>query len=104
MAAGTRHAGKFGESVESEIHFSRGAAIFVTADFFEEFAGKIARLDELQESEIGIYAGRNGGGVNFFAIFKDHTVGSSVLQQDFRNWSLEADFYARLARCIADGI
>jgi len=99
-----RGAGEFGKRVEGEIHFAGGAAILVAVNFFEEFGGKIFGVEHFDESEIGINAGRNDFGVDFFAGFENDSGGAAVACENFRDWSFHADFGAGFASGVADGV
>ena len=72
MRADAGQAGEFRKRIEREIHFAGRAADTCSGEPFEEIGGQIARSMNLQESEIGIDAGGNDVGANFFAAFEDH--------------------------------
>src|ERR1700733_12627353 len=103
----TSSAGKrfeFGQAVEREIYFARRAAIFEAANFLEELAGKLARIHELQEGEIGIEARRNDGGANFLAGIENDAFGTAVFDENSRDLHFGANFGAGFACCLPDGI
>ena len=104
MASGARHAGEIRERVESEVHFSGRATIFVASNFFDEIAGEFAGIDKFQEREIWIETGRNDTRVNFFAALENHAVRSSIFKQNFRDGCFRADFNTGFARGAADSI
>ena len=59
--------GEFGQRVESEVHLAGGAAILVALYLVAEIFAQVLGLDELQEREVGIDAGRNNVGIVFVA-------------------------------------
>jgi len=68
---GAGHTGEIGKGVESEIHFSGRATIFVAANFFNEIGGQLSGIDKFEEREIRVEARRDDIGMNFFATFED---------------------------------
>ena len=104
MVAGARQAGEIRERVESEIYFSRRAAIFVAANFLEEISGQLALFDEFQEGEIGVHARGNHVRVNFFAAFEHHALGFAILDEDAFDGSFLADFDPGFEGCVTYGV
>jgi hypothetical protein len=89
----------------SEIYFAGRAAEFVAANIFEKIAGKLALLDEFEEGEIGIDAGRNNVRVNFFAgAFEHNAARDAVLDENFRDGSFFADFDSGFDGGCTDGV
>ncbi len=95
---------EFGETVEREVHFAGGAAIFVAANAFEEIAGQIAGLHKFFERQMRIDAGGDDGGGDFFAGFQDDAGCAAVLDEDSVDRRLRADFDAGFAGRCADGV
>src|SRR5271170_4484676 len=104
MIAGAREAGEIRQAVEREIHFAGGTAIFVAANVFKEIAGKFTLFDEFQKREIGIDAGRDDVGLNFFAAFEDDTVGDAIFYENFRDCYFLTDFDAGFESGAGDGV
>ena len=100
----TGQAREVGKAIERDVHFAGRAAILVTLHVFEEVGGQIALFHEFQECEIGIDAGRNHVRIDFLAAVEDDAVGDTVLDEDFLNSGVHADFDAGFARGIADGV
>src|ERR1700690_217145 len=104
MAADARQAGEIWQAIEREIYFARGAAVFVAANVFQEIRREIARVHHFQKGEIWIYARGNHRSANFFAAIQDYAFGPPILDQNFRDDSFGANFYAGFARRVGDGI
>jgi len=67
MCAGAGEALEIWKCVEREIYFAGGAAVFVTTDTFEKIPGEYAGIEKFFEGEMGIDAGRDDVGGDFFA-------------------------------------
>ena len=66
MSAGAGQAFEIGKGVEREIYFAGRAAVFVTTDAFEKISGQLAGVEKPFECEMGIDAGRDDVGGDFF--------------------------------------
>src|ERR1700677_1092744 len=105
MISGAGQASEIGQAIEREIYFAGRAAEFVAAEVFEEIAGKVALFDKFQEGEIGVDAGRNDVGVNFFAgTFEDDAAGDTILDQNFGDGGFFANFNTGFDGGCADGV
>src|SRR5579859_1927523 len=104
MSAGAGQTLEIGEGIEREIHFAGRAAEFVAADAFEKIIGEFAGIEKFFESEMRIDAGRDDIGENFFAALQGHTASAAILDENFRNTRLRANFDASFARGVRDGV
>src|SRR5215467_4293485 len=104
MSARAGHALEVRQGVEREIHLSRGTTELVAADILDELAGQISPVDEFEECEPGVNAGRNHAGIDFIAILESYANRAAVLDNDPSNRGLLTDFDSCLDRGFGDGI
>src|SRR5450432_1185523 len=92
------------ESAESDVYFAGRATEFVSADAIEEIRRQFFSVDKFFEGEMGIDAGRNDIGVNFFSVFQGDAGDPIVFYDDVVDWSVGADFDAKFACRGSDGV
>ncbi len=80
------------------------AAEFVATDAFEKIAREFAGVEKFLEGEMGIDAGRDDFGGDFFAALQRNAAGAAALDNDFRDARLRANFDAGFASGVGDGV
>src|SRR5207249_3846965 len=104
MGARPGKALEIGKRIEREIDFAGRAAKFVTADAFEKICGQFVRFEKFLEGEVGIDAGRDDVGGEFFTLLKGNAANSAVLCENLAHGCFGADFDAAFASGARDGL
>ena len=84
----TGAAGKFGQSVDSEVHFSGAPTEFVVAQLRDEFTIEVLFPDETEVGSTRVESGYDCVGLNLVTIFERNTDGLAVLDDDAADTSL----------------
>src|SRR5205085_1519557 len=70
------------ESVQRQINLAACAFDAEAADGRQEVAVQVLRLDQLQESKLGVEIGCQAAGLDLLAVLQDHAVSASAADQD----------------------
>ncbi len=95
---GVGERGEGWEIAESEMNFRDGAVRTEIADAQSERRIDLRRIDEVEEGALGVEAGNDRIGGNFFAASEDEASDGAIFDADVADFGVGADFGADMAR------
>src|SRR5439155_16483503 len=96
--------GKGRQAAKGEVDFGDGAVGTNIADAQGEGRIELRGIQELEEGALGVDAGNNSSGTNFFAVGENNGSDAAILDADVRDFGLRADFGAGLTRRFGEGV
>ena len=94
--------GKSREIVEREIDFGDGAAARMLRMRRAKVGSSCDGIDEIEEGALGVDAGDDGFGGDFFAVGEDEAGDGAVFDANVLDFGLRANFRAGLARGVGE--